>query len=100
MSEGFDLDLRNAEAELDTEELSSELDVDVVLGILDGSTPPEEWTELILDGAVCILAVEGDLNELAAPFAADVNDEGATLMHFRDFLVISPPGVKIDADRL
>lgn len=100
MSDGFDLDLRNAEEELDTAEVTEDLDVGVVLGILDGTTPPEEWIEEILGGKVVILSVEGDLNELAAPFAADVNDEGATLMHFREFLVIAPPGVDIDADRL
>lgn len=100
MADGFDLDLRNAEAELDTEEVTEDLDVGVVLGILDGTTDPDEWVDIVMDGKVLILAVEGDLNELAAPFAADVNDAGATLMHFRDYLVISPPGVDIDADRL
>jgi hypothetical protein len=44
--------------------------------------------------------VEGDLNELAAGFARDVKDVGGELMHFRGFLVVTPPGVTIDADRL
>ena len=30
------------------------------------------------------------LNELAAPWAGDVKRSGGTLMHFRDFLVVTP----------
>lgn len=100
MSDGFDLDLRTAEEELDTEAVTEDLEGRVVLGVLDGTTPPEDWAAEVLAGNVCVLAVEGELNELAAPFAGRVNDEGGTLMHFRDFLVLSPPGVDIDADRL
>jgi hypothetical protein len=47
-----------------------------------------------------VLAVEGDLNELAAGFARDVKEMGGDLMHFRGFLVVSPPGVEIGTDRL
>lgn len=72
----------------------------VVLGILDGTTPPAEWTEAVESGAVLVLDVEGDLNELAAGFARDIRESGGELMHFRGFLVVTPPGVDIDADRL
>ena len=72
----------------------------VVLGVLDGSTPPEEWTEAVTEGAVLVLNVDGDVNELASPFARDVSDAGGELMHFRGFLIATPPGVAIDADRL
>jgi hypothetical protein len=47
-----------------------------------------------------VLTVEGDLNELAAGFARDVRDAGGGLVHFRGFLVVTPPDVDIDADRL
>jgi hypothetical protein len=92
----FDLDLQTAEGELE------ELDTDgqVVLGILDGTTDPEEWIEHVERDDVLVLNVEGDLNELAAPFARDIRDMGGELMHFRDFLVVSPPGREIDTDRL
>lgn len=92
----FELDLRNAEAELDTEEG----DRRVVLGVLDGETPPEEWIEAVLGGSVLVLDIEGDLAELAAPFADEIKDRGGTLMHFRGFLLVGPPGTDIDAERL
>jgi len=47
-----------------------------------------------------VLNVEGELNELAADFARDVKEAGGELMHFRDFLIVTPPEVDIDADRL
>ena len=92
----FDLDLRHAEEQLD------ELDYEgrVVLGVLDGSTPPEEWISEIERGCVLVLSVEGDLNELAAGFARDIKDQGGELMHFRKFLIVTPAGVDIDTDRL
>jgi len=97
MSDDFDLDLQTAEGELDEETARSGR---VVLAVLDGSTPDEEWIEAVDDGAVLVLAVEGDLNRLAAGFARDIKEMGGELMHFRDFLVVSPPGVSIDSDRL
>lgn len=98
MSDGFDLDLRDAEEHLDIpEDVSSER---VVLGVLDGRTPDEEWIEEVESGHVLVLAVDGDLNQLAAGWAKDVKDAGGTLMHFRRFLVVTPPGVDIDTDRL
>lgn len=93
----FDLDLQTAEGELDTD---AEGGGRVVLGVLDGTTPPEEWIQMIADGSVLVLAVEGDLNELAAGFARDVREMGGELMHFREFLVVSPPGFEIDTNRL
>ncbi|QLD87842.1 hypothetical protein HWV07_01825 [Natronomonas salina] len=92
----FDLDLQTAEGELD------ELDTGgrVVLGVLDGTTDDEEWIQHVSAGDVVVLNVEGDLNELASGFAREIRDMGGELMHFRDFLVISPPGREIDTDRL
>jgi len=94
MSE-FDLDLRNAESELD--------DVgegDVILGVLDGTTDGAEWARAVDAGNVLVLAVEGDLNELAAGFAREVKEGGGSLMHFREFLIVAPEPIDIDADRL
>ncbi|WP_135662143.1 DUF5779 family protein [Halorhabdus rudnickae] len=98
MSE-FDLDLQTVESQLEGEE-GDPPDSRVVLGILDGTTPDEEWVELIEDGAVLVLNVKGDVNELAAGFARDVRDSDGNLMHFRGFLVITPPGIEIDTARL
>jgi hypothetical protein len=92
----FDLDLRGAEEYLDTDDIEG----NVVLGVLDGSTPPEEWIDVVETGSVLFLAIEGDLNRLAAGFARDIRDMGGELMHFRSFLVVVPPGVGIDTDRL
>jgi hypothetical protein len=93
----FNLDLRNAEAELEAEEGQSP---DVVLGLLDGETEPTEWIDEVRQGNVLVLSVQGELNQLAAGFARDVKELGGELMHFRGFLVVSPPGVTIDTDRL
>ena len=92
----FDLDLQTAEGELDDLETGGR----VVLGVLDGSTDDEEWIQHVSGGDVLVLNVEGDLNELASGFAREIRDMGGELMHFRDFLVISPPGREIDTDRL
>jgi hypothetical protein len=96
MSE-FDLDLRNAEDQLEEGEDGGS---EVVLGILDGGTDPGEWIRTVEDGKILVLNVEGDLNRLAAGFAREVRDAGGTLMRFRGFLVVTPPGVGIDTDRL
>lgn len=93
----FDLDLQTAEGELD------EPDEDrgrVVLAVLDGSADPDTWISHVENDDVLVLNVEGDLNELAAGFAREIRDMGGELMHFRDFLVVSPPGREIDTDRL
>jgi len=97
MSE-FDLDLRNAEEQL--EEGGEDGGSEVVLGILDGGTDPEEWIGAVEAGKILVLNVEGDLNRLAAGFAREIRDAGGTLMRFRGFLVVTPPGVGIDTDRL
>lgn len=93
-----DLDLQAAEGEIDDPRPSAFDRVE--LGVLDGSNEPEEWIAAVADGAVLVLNVEGDLNELAAGFARDVREIGGELMHFRGFLVVSPPDVEIDTDRL
>ena len=93
----FNLDLSSAEEHLDEE---AELTGDVVLGVLDGETDPEEWVRAVENGNALFLAVEGDLNELATGFAREIKDMDGQLMHFRKFLVVTPPGVDIDTDRL
>jgi hypothetical protein len=98
---GIDLDLQTAEEELeDEDDDGDDGDGRVVLGVLDGTTPDEEWLEIVGDGNTLVLDVEGDLNELAAGFARDVSEAGGDLMHFRGFLVVTPPGVSVDASRL
>jgi hypothetical protein len=98
MSE-FDLDLRNAEERLEGAD-DDDGGSTVVLGVLDGTTDPAEWIGAVEGGEVLVLNVEGDLNDLAAGFAREVRDAGGTLMRFRGFLVVTPPGVGIDTDRL
>jgi hypothetical protein len=93
------LDLQAVEDELDTQAENTASDR-VVLGVLDGTTPPAEWIETVGSGAVLVLDVDGDLNELAAGFAREIKDAGGELTHFRDFLIVAPPGVGIDPSRL
>jgi hypothetical protein len=93
------LDLQSVEDQLDGEE-GPDGGGRVVLGVLDGTTPPEEWVDLVDSGAVLVLNVDGDLNELGAGFAREVSQAGGNLVHFRGFLVVSPPGVTVDTDRL
>lgn len=99
---GFDLDLRTAEDEMEWEgEPEEAISSDrIVLAVLDGTTPPEEWIETIEAGYVLMLAVEGDLNELAAGFARDIKALGGNLVRFRNFLVVAPAGVDVDTERL
>ena len=100
MSDFEGLDLHAVEDQLDDAGQAADTSGRLVLGVLDGTTPPEEWEALVDDGDTLVLNVEGDLNELAAGFARDVKENGGELMHFRGFLVVVPPGVTIDADRL
>lgn len=93
----FDLDLQAVETELDE---AVDGDRSVVLGVLDGSTPPSEWVSAVGSGQVLLLHVEGDLNELAAGFAREIRDMGGNLVHFRGFLVVTPPEVRVDNSRL
>jgi SepF-like predicted cell division protein (DUF552 family) len=91
----FSLDLESAEEELDDGVIG-----DVVLGVLDGSTDADEWVRQVEYGNVLVLDIDGDLNELAADLAPEVSEMGGGLTHFRGFLIVSPPGVDIDTDRL
>ncbi|WP_424004234.1 DUF5779 family protein [Haloarcula salina] len=95
--EGLDLQAVEDQMDEDSEGTGSNR---VVLGVLDGSAPADQWIETIENGSVLVLNVEGDLNELAAGFARPVREAGGELMHFRGFLVVTPPGVSIDADLL
>lgn len=96
----FNLDLRSVEEHMPDESSGAEGSAKVTLAVLDGTTPPEEWIEAIDEGEVLVLAIEGDLNELAAGFARDVNDQGGDLVRFREFLVVTPPGIDVDTSRL
>jgi SepF-like predicted cell division protein (DUF552 family) len=91
----FDLDLRDAEAELG--DLPSD---QVVLGVLNGETSSEEWIQAVTQGNILVLSVEGDLNTLASGFAREVKDMGGELMHFREFLIVTPAEIQINTDRL
>ncbi|WP_254524754.1 DUF5779 family protein [Natrinema caseinilyticum] len=93
----FDLDLRAVEEHMDDE---LELEGSIVLGVLDGTTSADEWTETISKGNVLVLNVDGDVNELAAGFARDVKESGGNLVHFRGFLLVTPPGVDVSTERL
>jgi len=100
MSE-IDLDLQTVEEELtDEEEGGDDGTGRVVLGVLDGSTPDEEWLSTVEDGQTLVLSVDGDVNELAAGFAREIREIDGDLMQFRGFLVVTPPGVSIDTSRL
>lgn len=99
MSE-IDLDLQTVEEELTDEAGDGDDSGRVVLGVLDGTTPDEEWIEVVEDGGTLVLSIEGDVNELAAGFATDVRELDGDLMQFRGFLVVTPPGVGIDTSRL
>jgi hypothetical protein len=91
----FDLDLRTVEEHID-----EEFEGEIVLGILDGTSPAAEWLETVSNGAVLVLCVDGEVNDLASGFARDVKESGGTLIHFRGFLVVAPPGIDVDTDRL
>jgi len=94
------LDLQSVEDQLDESAEGFDGSSRIVLGVLDGTTPPEEWVEIVDDGAALVLNVKGDLNELGAGFARDISERGGNLVHFRGFLLVTPPGVEIDNDRL
>ncbi|MCL7417688.1 MAG: DUF5779 family protein [Halalkalicoccus sp.] len=94
----FNLDLRSVEEHIDDEE--DEEDAKITLGVLDGTTPPEEWIDASERGEVLVLAVDGDLNELASGFARQISESGGELVHFRDFLIVTPADVTVDTDRL
>jgi hypothetical protein len=91
----FDLDLRTVEEHID-----EEFEGEIVLGILDGTTPAAEWLDTVSNGAVLVLCFDGEVNDLASGFARDVKESGGTLIHFRGFLVVAPPGIDVDTERL
>lgn len=91
-----DLDLLAAEDQLD----DNNADNRVILDVLDGTTAPSERIGAIREGFVLVLAIDGDLNELAADFARKIKDMGGHLVHFRGFLIITPPGIHVDMDKL
>lgn len=91
----FGLDLQDAEDQLDGEGAG-----EVVLGVLDGETDPEVWVRHVEYGNVLVLAVVGDIDERAAGFAEEVVEMGGEITHFRGFLVVSPPAVTVNTDRL
>lgn len=96
----FSLDLRTIEDHIEDPEPDDDAASSVVLGVLDGTTDPGEWSDAVADGSVLVLDIEGDVNELAAGFAKDVRDVGGDLVQFRGFLVVTPPGVALDTTRL
>lgn len=98
----FDLDLRTVEDQIDEAEDGGDGDASgrIVLGILDGTTDDGEWIAAIEAGNVLVLNVEGDVNQRAAGFAREIREAGGDLVHFRGFLIVSPPGIAIDTDRL
>jgi len=95
-----DFDLNLGAIEEDMEESDDETERRVVLGVLDGETPDGEWIDVVGEGDVLVLSIEGCLDDLAAGFAGEIDDAGGSLVHFRDFLVVTPPGVTVDTDRL
>ena len=92
---GFDLDLQTAEKEMDFAD-----DERIILGVLDGTTPVEERVAAIEHGNVLVLAIDGDLSELAVDLAPAVKKCGGNLVHFRKFLIVSPPDLEIDTTEL
>lgn len=96
----FDLDLKSVEEDIVADEDGGDGSDRVVLGVLDGTTPPEEWIEAVEEGQTLVLRVEGDVNQLAGGFAREISEMDGDLMTFREFLIVTPPGVSIDASRV
>ena len=94
----FDLDLRAMEEHIEVS--GNDETATIVLDVLDGTTPPEDRVETITDGDVLVMRVDGDVNDLASGFAREVADAGGNLVHFRGFLIVTPPGVDVDNSRL
>ena len=93
----FDLDLGAIEENMEEGNGSGGR---IVLGVLDDDTPPQEWIDLVSAGNALVLSIEGRLDDLAGGFAPEIDEAGGSLVHFRDFLVVAPPGVTVDTDRL
>lgn len=99
MTSSFDLDLQTIEQEIEDGD-DGPSDRRVVLGVLDGTTDEHRWFEVIDRGDVLVLAVEGDLAELASDLAPMVRNRGGDVVHFREFLIVTPGGVSVDTSRL
>ncbi len=95
----FDLDLRAVEEHLE-DGSETESETSIVLDVLNADSDPEELLEAVAAGKVCVLCVEGDINRLAAGFARDIKESGGNLVHFRGFLLVTPPEIEVDSSRL
>jgi SepF-like predicted cell division protein (DUF552 family) len=102
MTGSFDLDLQTVEQEIESDDGDGgdPSNRRIVLGVLDGTTDEREWFEEVERGDVLVLAIEGELTELAADLAPRVKERGGNLVHFRDFLIVTPADVSVDAERL
>ena len=101
MTSGFDLDLQTVEQEIEGgDESETPGERRIVLGVLDGTTDQREWFDVVDAGNVLVLSVDGDLRELAGELAPMVKERSGNVVHFRDFLIISPADVYIDSERL
>ncbi len=90
----FDLDLGTIESEIDTS------DRRLVLGKLDGETPEQTWIEEVEAGNILVLGIIGELHIVAADLTNSVSEIGGSIVHFRDMLIITPPGIPIDRSHL
>lgn len=90
----FDLDLGSIEENM------PEDDRRVILDVLDGTSSGEEWVRDVASGNILVLHVRGELDDLVGGFAEEIKEFGGSLVHFRSFLVVSPPDMDIDTDRL
>lgn len=90
----FDLDLGPIESEIDTS------DRRLVLGKLDGETPARTWIEEVEAGNILVLGVVGELNAVAADIAEAVDELGGSIVHYREMLLSTPPGIPIDRSHL
>ena len=91
----YELDLESVEEALD---LPS--DQKIVLGFLDGSVPESEWIiELELEN-ILVLQIKGELEDLIQEIAPHIKENGGSIVHFRGFLIITPPAISVDNTRL
>lgn len=101
MSSGFDLDLNSVEQEIaHGDDADGGENRRITLGVLDGTTDEREWSRVIERGDVLVLAIEGDLSELATDLAQRVKERGGNLIRFRKFLLVTPADVSVDTSRL
>jgi hypothetical protein len=91
----FELNLESIE-----EELTETTNQKIILGFLDGSIPGSEWIKELDSGNVVVLQVKGDLEELVHDIAPEIKQKGGSIVHFRGFLILAPPGIFVDNERL